>query len=88
MNVALPALQTSLNATIADVQWVVEARAAVDAPREKLAAIESGNPGIRAAVAAAFLSGYRVVQLTVVGLAVLGARTSALLIQNRDIKRA
>jgi len=64
------------------------ARAAVDVQREKLAAIESGNPGIRAAVAAAFLSGYRVVQLTAVGMAILGALTSALLIQNRDIKRA
>lgn len=63
------------------------ARAAVDAQREKLAAIDSSNPEIRAAVAAAFLSGYRVVQLTAVALAMLGALTSALLIQNRDIKR-
>jgi EmrB/QacA subfamily drug resistance transporter len=64
-----------------------EARAAVDAQREKLAAIESGDPEIRAAVAMAFFSGYRVVQLTAVALAALGALTSALLIQNRDIKR-
>ena len=27
VNVALPALQTSLNATVVDVQWVVEAYA-------------------------------------------------------------
>jgi len=63
------------------------ARVAVDAQREKLAAIESSDPEIRAAVAGAFLSGYRVVQWTAAGLAVLGTLTAALLIKNRDIKR-
>jgi hypothetical protein len=63
-------------------------RIAADAQREKLAAIESSDPGFRTAVAEAFLAGYRVGQLTAVYLAVLGALTSALSIQNRDIKRA
>jgi EmrB/QacA subfamily drug resistance transporter len=58
-----------------------EARARVDAQRGKLAAIESSDPRIQAAVAGAFLSGYHLVQWIAVVLAVLSAASAATIIR-------
>jgi EmrB/QacA subfamily drug resistance transporter len=57
-------------------------REKIDSQKPQLAAIQSDNPAIRAAVAAAFLDGYRRVQWLAAALAVLSAITAALLIRS------
>ena len=55
-------------------------RAAIDAQRPKLGAIETGNGDVREAVQAAFVSGYRDVVWIAVALAVASAASAAALI--------
>jgi hypothetical protein len=55
-------------------------RAAIDAQRDRLAAIETNDPAIRRAVDEAFLEGYRVVSWCSAGLAIASAVSAAVLI--------
>ncbi len=62
-------------------------RAAIDAQRPKLGAIETGNGDVREAVQAAFVSGYRDVVWIAVALAVASAASAAALIDREHHRR-
>jgi hypothetical protein len=62
-------------------------RAAIDAQRPKLGAIETGNGDAREAVQAAFVSGYRDVLWIAVALAVASAGSAAALIDREHHRR-
>lgn len=77
VNVALPALQDSLGATVVDAQWVVNAYtlflAALEPP-STLSAEE--RDAVRAGVDDAFLGGFRIVMASMAALAIVAAAVS------------
>ena len=86
VNVALPALQTALHATVQDMQWVVEAYALllaslllVDRDQPEFAGMQTSDLCIRRAIDQAFLSGYRDVIWISVGLAILSALSAQMI---------
>lgn len=63
-----------------------EQRSHVNAQRSKLAAAQTGDSRVQRAIAESFVSGYRVVLWTAVGLAVVSS-LSALVLKNREAGR-